>query len=53
MFADTFENAIPHFLNPVPTYTPFIKLENSPIYGILSKLMQSLVFHLNNILQSG
>ena len=53
IFAATFDDVIPHFLYPVPTNILGIKLENSPIYGILSKGIQSSVFHLNKTLQSG
>ena len=41
MFAATFDDVIPHLLNPVATYTLGIVTEKSPIYGILSRLMQS------------
>ena len=53
VLAATFEEVIPHLLKPVPTNTLGIKSENSPIYGILSKLIQSSVFHLYKTSQLG
>ena len=52
-WADTIEEVIPHFLNPVATYILGRKLENSPIYGILSKETQSSVIHLYFIFAFG
>ena len=53
MFAATFDDVIPHLLNPVATYTLGIVTEKSPIYGILSRLIQSSADHLYNTSASG
>ena len=53
ILAAMFELVIPHLLNPVATYALSHSLENLPIYGILSSVMQSSVFQRYFIFPSG
>ena len=43
IIADTMEVVMPHLLKPVATYRSVVEAEYVPIYGTLSRLIQSCV----------